>query len=210
MSDMSMCLWVRIPDPEVGHIYTFVSYAIKTNGNEITMENPYKRDGTDTFRLLATIAKRMYWYVEDVGFEDWTFWCFTLNFTGDKYLLYLNGHKIKQESEHEKSKNVNKRVQGGGILILGQDQDSLGGGFQDSQAFQGHLTEFNLWNQFVDEREIQLLMCGLEYHSAIVSWAYSRFQLFEIQKISDTTRKFSSFSYLIGLSMFAMKNHDFK
>ncbi|KAM5260602.1 LOW QUALITY PROTEIN: adhesion G protein-coupled receptor D2 [Hipposideros larvatus] len=34
----------------------------------------------------------------------------------------------------------------GGILVLGQDQDSLGGGFSARDAFSGNLTDFHLWD----------------------------------------------------------------
>ncbi|XP_022356064.1 adhesion G-protein coupled receptor D2 [Enhydra lutris kenyoni] len=36
-------------------------------------------------------------------------------------------------------------VPAGGILVLGQDQDSLGGGFSARDAFSGNLTDFHLW-----------------------------------------------------------------
>ena len=37
-------------------------------------------------------------------------------------------------------------IQGGGSLVLGQDQDSVGGGFDSSQSFQGSLTNVNVWS----------------------------------------------------------------
>ena len=39
-------------------------------------------------------------------------------------------------------------VQGGnGILILGQEQDSFGGGFDKFQSFQGEISQFNMYNR---------------------------------------------------------------
>ena len=37
-------------------------------------------------------------------------------------------------------------IQGGGSLVLGQEQDSVGGGFDSSQSFQGSLTNVNVWS----------------------------------------------------------------
>lgn len=37
-------------------------------------------------------------------------------------------------------------IRSGGSLVLGQDQDSLAGGFQSSQSFQGLLANLNMWD----------------------------------------------------------------
>ena len=43
----------------------------------------------------------------------------------------------------------------GGIVVLGQDQDSLGGGFQTFNAFgPGQVTEVNLWSNVLSANEI--------------------------------------------------------
>jgi len=34
--------------------------------------------------------------------------------------------------------------------VLGQDQDSVGGGFQASQSFQGMLSNVNVWDHVLD------------------------------------------------------------
>ncbi len=43
----------------------------------------------------------------------------------------------------------------GGSLVLGQDQDSVGGGFDPAQAFQGSLDEVRIWNVARTEAQIQ-------------------------------------------------------
>ena len=45
-------------------------------------------------------------------------------------------------------------IRGGGVLILGQEQDSLGGSFDASQCFIGELTGVNIWNHVINEQEI--------------------------------------------------------
>ena len=45
-------------------------------------------------------------------------------------------------------------IRGGGVLILGQEQDSLGGSFDANQCFIGELTGVNIWNHVIDEQEI--------------------------------------------------------
>ena len=41
-----------------------------------------------------------------------------------------------------------------GILIVGQEQDSFGGGFDPSQHFLGELTGLNIWNRVLSPIEI--------------------------------------------------------
>ena len=51
-----------------------------------------------------------------------------------------------------------------GTWIIGQDQDKLGGGFQQNQAFEGFLTDVNVWNKVLNASEISTLAnekCGL-------------------------------------------------
>ena len=46
-------------------------------------------------------------------------------------------------------------IPSGGTAVLGQDQDSVGGGFQTNQAFgPGQLTEVNMWSWVLSENEI--------------------------------------------------------
>ena len=46
-------------------------------------------------------------------------------------------------------------VRSGGALVLGQDQDSVGGSFQASQSFIGEMTGVNIWNRVIGEGGIQ-------------------------------------------------------
>lgn len=43
----------------------------------------------------------------------------------------------------------------GGTLVLGQEQDSVGGGFDATQSFQGMLTSVNLWDSVLSGTQIQ-------------------------------------------------------
>ena len=46
-------------------------------------------------------------------------------------------------------------IKGGGTLVLGQDQDSLGGGFNADQSFQGMLSYVNLWDEVLPPEDIK-------------------------------------------------------
>lgn len=42
-----------------------------------------------------------------------------------------------------------------GVLVLGQDQDSLGGGFSARDAFSGNLTDFHLWDRELSPGQVR-------------------------------------------------------
>ena len=44
-----------------------------------------------------------------------------------------------------------------GILIIGQEQDSFGGGFDATQNYVGELTDLNMWNRVLNATEISNL-----------------------------------------------------
>lgn len=42
-----------------------------------------------------------------------------------------------------------------GSLVLGQEQDSIGGGFETAQSFKGMLSRVNVWDKVLTEAEIK-------------------------------------------------------
>ena len=40
-------------------------------------------------------------------------------------------------------------------MVLGQDQDSVGGDFEATQSFQGMLSDVNVWDRVLDVTEIK-------------------------------------------------------
>lgn len=46
-------------------------------------------------------------------------------------------------------------IKGGGSLVLGQEQDSVGGGFHSNQSFQGSLTNVNVWSYVLPASRIK-------------------------------------------------------
>ena len=45
-------------------------------------------------------------------------------------------------------------ILGGGALVLGQEQDSVGGRFDANQSFIGEMTGVNIWDHVIKEQEI--------------------------------------------------------
>ena len=56
--------------------------------------------------------------------------------------------------------------------MLGQDQDSIGGGFEDDEALVGELTELNMWDSVLSESDVaaQYKNCSIP-HGSVLSWS---------------------------------------
>ncbi|XP_014637440.1 PREDICTED: adhesion G-protein coupled receptor D2 [Ceratotherium simum simum] len=71
----------------------------------------------------------------------WHHVCATWEQRGGRWALFADG----QRRAGARGLSAGHPVPPGGILVLGQDQDSLGGGFSARDAFSGNLTDFHLW-----------------------------------------------------------------
>ena len=79
----------------------------------------------------------------------------TRTLTGDSYELFVDG---VSQGTNTLSSGVINVVPGG--LFLGQDQDSVGGGFNSSQALYGSLDDFAIWDRVLTPAEILAARVG--------------------------------------------------
>ena len=59
---------------------------------------------------------------------------------------------VKQEGTSFKKGHA---IREGGTLVLGQDQDHVGGGFQADQSLQGMLSYVNVWDRVLGTLQIE-------------------------------------------------------
>ena len=45
-------------------------------------------------------------------------------------------------------------IRGGGALVLGQEQESVGGFFDANQSFLGEMSDVNIWDHVIIDQEI--------------------------------------------------------
>ena len=102
-----------------------------------------------TVTLLFPVRSRL----TDVSANDdqWHQICTTWENVNGEWKLYKDG-KMEKTGTGLKKGHV---IQAGGSLVLGQEQDSTGGKFQESQSFQGSLTNVNVWSYVLPESTIK-------------------------------------------------------
>ena len=80
----------------------------------------------------------------------WHHICATWENTAGSWNFYIDGVLVVN------GENVQKGhvIKNNGIVILGQDQDNYGCGFQQVQSFKGEIFGMNMWNKVLSSSEI--------------------------------------------------------
>ncbi len=93
------------------------------------------------------------------GSGSWKFYKDCL--LSDQGTSFKRGHTIRQ----------------GGTLVLGQEQDSVGGDFESVQSFQGMLSNVNVWNNVLSAAQITEMStsCQLDEWNAANVYKWTTF-----------------------------------
>ncbi|XP_078572722.1 neuronal pentraxin-2-like [Branchiostoma floridae x Branchiostoma japonicum] len=97
----------------------------------------------------------------------WHVLCATWRSTNGAWQFYFDGVLRNSGS----GLSTGGRVGTGGTWILGQDQDTVGGGFDASQAFIGDLSQVNLWNRVLSSAEMNDQSASCDRHGNVIDWA---------------------------------------
>ncbi|KAM6452490.1 neuronal pentraxin-1-like [Liasis olivaceus] len=157
---LSICLWLKSSSaPGIG---TPFSYSVPGQANEVVLiqwgNNPMElliNDKVATLPLTINDAK-------------WHHICVTWSTRNGIWESYQDG--VRRGS----GENLAPwhPVKPGGVLILGQEQDTLGGRFDATQAFIGEISDFNMWSYIVTPGEIyKMATCSSSLGGDLINWA---------------------------------------
>uniref|UniRef100_A0A8C4WC75 Pentraxin (PTX) domain-containing protein n=1 Tax=Gopherus evgoodei TaxID=1825980 RepID=A0A8C4WC75_9SAUR len=162
----TVCLWVKSSSaPGVG---TPFSYSAPGQANELVLiewgNNPMELlidDKAATLPLAIHDAK-------------WHHICVTWSTRDGVWESYQDG--VRRGS----GENLAPwhPIKPGGVFILGQEQDTLGGRFDATQAFIGELADFNVWSHVLAPGEVySLATCAGRARGDLVAWAEGAVEL---------------------------------
>ncbi|KAI8521387.1 hypothetical protein Bbelb_011410 [Branchiostoma belcheri] len=165
LRSLTLCLHMRI-DLTSNNQAALVSYAVPQQHNELLIFN----QGATGFSGQSVV------------FGDLPVWdherhavCSTWRSSDGSWKVYTDG--VLQASGS--GLNAGGTVRGGGTWILAQEQDSMGGGFQESQAFSGELSQINLWDYVLSPAEIGAdwsVFCN--QHGNVIDWETVNINIF--------------------------------
>ncbi|XP_010004583.1 PREDICTED: neuronal pentraxin receptor-like [Chaetura pelagica] len=155
----TICMWLK--SKATTGLGTPFSYSVPSQANEIVLlewgTNPLELLINDKVAQLPLSLKDKAWHHVCVA---WT--------TRDgKWSAYQDGEQ-RGAGENLASWHAIKPQ---GIIILGQEQDTLGGRFDATQAFVGELAQFSVWDHMLAPVEIlSLANCTSHLQGNVIQW----------------------------------------
>ncbi|XP_030628147.1 serum amyloid P-component-like [Chanos chanos] len=103
--------------------------------------------------------------------DAWNSVCATRSSDTGLHQFWINGRHTAK-----KGLRAGTSLAGIPIIILGQDQDSYGGGFKDTDSFVGMLTDVQMWDYVLPDSEIQFFDSGLPFSGGnVLDWGSLEF-----------------------------------
>lgn len=151
---LSVCSWVRMAS---GHLGTLLSYATEENDNKLVLH------GRDSL-----VPGSVHFVIGDPAFRElplqplldgrWHHVCIIWTSTLGRYWVHVDRRLVATGSRFREGYEIPP----GGSLVLGQEQDSMGGGFDSSEAFVGSMAGLAIWDRALVPGEVAKLATGRE------------------------------------------------
>ena len=138
LGDFTISLWFYSFDVTPGN-RALLSGAGSFDDNELLMETHW---GQISFIYRGTLEP-----LGPTALSNTTWYHYVLKREGSNIEMYLNGTEEDSGNYTSASLDVD-------ALIIGQDQDVIGGGFEDYQAWEGAIDELQVYDRALSESEI--------------------------------------------------------
>ncbi|XP_066563727.1 neuronal pentraxin receptor [Amia ocellicauda] len=163
---MTACLWLR---PRGGDVGTPFSYSVPGQPNELVLlQGPHS-----PVELL--INDKVAQLPLQLSGDVWQHVCVSWTLRDGAWWAYQDG-QLRGQGENLAAWHP---IRPGGVLILGQEQDTLGGRFDATQALVGELAQFNMWDRLLSPSEVGgLASCSHSLAGSVVSWSDRHIDVF--------------------------------
>ncbi|XP_051959304.1 neuronal pentraxin-2-like [Xyrauchen texanus] len=167
MYAFTICMWLKSSaSPGIG---TPFSYGVPGQANEIVLiewgNNPVELIINDKVVQLPL----------SLSDGRWHHVCITWTTRDGLWEAYQDGQRLGS------GENLAPwhPIKPGGVLILGQEQDVVGGRFDANQAFVGDLSHFNIWDRVLRSTDIIAMSnCSSYISGNVVAWVDSNIEVF--------------------------------
>ncbi|XP_068613513.1 neuronal pentraxin receptor-like [Brachionichthys hirsutus] len=158
LREFTVCLWLR---PAEGGIGTPLSYAVRSQPNELVL-----LQGLHTPPELL-INDKVAQLPLNLSRGSWQHICVSWTQKEGAWQAYqggkLRGEGLRLAAGHH--------IRPGGVLVLGQEQDSMVGGFDSTQALVGEMSQVGLWDRVLSSSQVaSLARCGRVSQGSVTIW----------------------------------------
>ena len=176
ISAFTISFWMRTSDTKPG---TVVSYATKVG--DTVQDNAIALQDYASFILF--VNNQTVFTGLRVNDGQWHHVAITWESAGGTWHAYKDGVNTKSSSAPFQQGQV---ISGDGVLILGQEQDELGGGFNTEENFIGDVSQMNVFDYVLSANEIYNLAYSCDYvEGNVAAWADFRERLFGEYHLTD-------------------------
>ncbi|KAG5263103.1 hypothetical protein AALO_G00282610 [Alosa alosa] len=155
---LTVCFWLR---PLHGRLGTPLSYAVPGQPNELVLLQGKHQP------LELIVNNQVAPLPLNVSVGSWQHICVSWHRKGGQWRVYQGG-KLRGEGQGVAPGHY---IRPGGVLILGQEQDIVGGGFDASQALEGEMSQLSLWDRTLRPAEVSALAhCTKGMLGNVVPW----------------------------------------
>ncbi|NWS75687.1 NPTX1 protein, partial [Crotophaga sulcirostris] len=168
MYAFSICMWIKSnASPGMG---TPFSYAVPGQANELVLIEW----GNNPMEILINDKVAKLPFVINDG--KWHHICVTWTTRDGVWEAYQDGTQTGNGENLAPYHPIKPQ----GVLVLGQEQDTLGGGFDATQAFVGELAHFNVWDRKLSPGEVySLATCSTRALAGnVIAWAEANIDIY--------------------------------
>uniref|UniRef100_A0A8C9YRY2 Neuronal pentraxin IIb n=1 Tax=Sander lucioperca TaxID=283035 RepID=A0A8C9YRY2_SANLU len=167
MYAFTLCMWIKSSaSPGIG---TPFSYGVPGQANEIVLIEW----GNNPIELL--INDKVAQLPLEVRDGRWHHICISWTTRDGQWDAYQDGGKLGTGDNLA----AWHPIKPGGVIILGQEQDVVGGRFDAGQAFVGELSQVNIWDRILKPVEIQSMAnCSSYIPGNVISWLATNVEVF--------------------------------
>ncbi|XP_029998103.1 pentraxin-4-like [Sphaeramia orbicularis] len=171
LPELSMCLWLRV---DTSHVGTLLSYATHDNDNQLVLYGRNSSVSSTSFSASSSSSHLSYsslfapksfpsldFVIGDPVFRRlpisslmdsrWHHLCVVWSSIQGRFWHYNNRRLASTGSDFRKG----WEIPGGGSVVLGQEQDSVGGGFDRAEGFAGQMAGFRIWDRVLSPSEVE-------------------------------------------------------
>ncbi|XP_041650171.1 neuronal pentraxin-1 [Cheilinus undulatus] len=163
---LTLCLWIKAGvGPSLG---TPFSYSAPGQANELVLIEW----GNNPMELL--INDKAVTLPLSLGDGKWHHVCVTWTTRDGQWEVYQDG--VQRGS----GMNLSPwhPIKPGGVFILGQEQDTLGGRFDATQSFVGEMSDLQMWSHVLTTTDIySLASCGSHLRGDVLAWSETELEL---------------------------------
>ncbi|XP_029436926.1 serum amyloid P-component-like [Rhinatrema bivittatum] len=157
LSSFTVCFRYRT---ELTRTYSLLSLATSKSYNDILI---YKNAATD-YSVYVGDEELTFRGPDDT--MSWSHLCTSWDSSTGVVTLWINGKPLPRKAM-KKGYSVNAQPS----IILGQDQDSYGGGFDATESFIGEITDVNMWDSVLSPSDVQLVLANVNWlNGNVISW----------------------------------------